>query len=71
MGGVCSADGEEREEGKPEGNRPLRRPRHRWKDNIKLDLQEVECRGMDWIGLAQDRDRLWALVNTVRSFRVQ
>jgi hypothetical protein len=43
--------------GKPEGKRPLGRSRHRWKDNIKLDLQEVGCGGMDWIELAQDRDR--------------
>jgi hypothetical protein len=41
--------------GKPEGKRPLGRPRHRWDDNIKMDLQEVGCGGMDWIGLAQDR----------------
>jgi hypothetical protein len=43
--------------GKPEGKRPLGRPRHRWDDNIKVDLQEVGCGGMDWIELAQDRDR--------------
>ena len=43
--------------GKPKGKRPLGRPRHRWEDNIKMDLQEVECRGMDWIELAEDRDR--------------
>jgi hypothetical protein len=43
--------------GKPEGNRPLGRPRRRWEDNIKMDLQEVECGGMDWIEVAQDRDR--------------
>ena len=41
---------------KPEGKRPLGRPRHRWEDNIKIDLQEVECRDMDWIQLAPDRD---------------
>ena len=41
--------------GKPEGKRPLRRPRHRWEDNIKMDLQEVGCGGMDWIELAQNR----------------
>jgi hypothetical protein len=44
--------------GKPEGKRPLGRPRHRLEDNISMDLQEVGCGGMDWIGLAQDRDRL-------------
>jgi hypothetical protein len=48
---------------KPEGKRPLGRPRHRWEDNIKMDLQEVGLRGMDWIDLVQDRDRWWALVN--------
>jgi len=43
--------------GKPEGKRPLGRPRRRWGDNIRMDLQEVRCGHMDWIGLAQDRDR--------------
>ena len=43
--------------GKPEGKRPLGGPRHRWEDNIKMDLQELGCGGMDWIELAQDRDR--------------
>ena len=42
--------------GKPEGNRPLGRPRRRWEDNMKMDLQEVGCGGMDWIDVAQDRD---------------
>ena len=51
--------------GKPEGKRPLGRPRRRWEDNIKIDLQELGCRGMDWIELAQDRDRWRALVNEV------
>jgi hypothetical protein len=49
--------------GNPEGKRPLGRPRRRWVDNIKLDLQEVGCRGMDWIELAQDRDRWRAVMN--------
>jgi len=51
--------------GKPEGKRPLGRPRHRWEDNIKMDVQEVGCGGMDWIELAQDRDRWRAVVNVV------
>jgi hypothetical protein len=56
--------------GKPEGKRSLGRPKHRWEDNIKMDLQEVgESRG-DWMELAQDRDRWRALVGTVRNFRV-
>jgi hypothetical protein len=50
--------------GIPEGKRPLGRPRRRWED-IRMDLQEVGCGGMDWIGLAQDRSRWWALVNAV------
>jgi hypothetical protein len=54
----------------PEGKKSLGRPMHRWEDNIKLDLQEVGCRGMDWIELAQDRDRWWALVNAVMNLRV-
>jgi hypothetical protein len=56
--------------GKPEGKRPLGRPRCRWEDNIKMDLQEVECGDMDWIGLAQDRDRWRALVNVVTNVQV-
>jgi hypothetical protein len=56
--------------GKPEGKRPLVRPRCRWEDNIKMDLQEVGCKGMDWIDLAEDRDRLRALVNVVMNIRV-
>jgi len=56
--------------GKPEGKRPLWRPRHRWEDNMKTDLQEVECGDMDLIELAQDTDRWWALVNAVMNLRV-
>jgi hypothetical protein len=54
--------------GKPEGKRPLRRPRRRWKDNIKMDLQEVGGGGGDWMELAGGRDRWRALVGTVRNF---
>ena len=50
---------------KPEGKRPLGRPKHRWEDNIKMDLQEVGCVGMDWIELAQNRDGWQSLVNAV------
>ena len=56
--------------GKPEGQRPLARFRRRWEDNIRMHLQEVGCRGMDWIELAQDRDRWRALVNAVMNLRV-
>ena len=56
--------------GKPEGKRPLGRPWLRWEDNIKMDLQEVGCGGMDWIDLAEDRDRWRALVNAVMNLRV-
>jgi len=56
--------------GKPEGKRPLGRPRRRWKHNIKMDLQEVAGDRRDWMELAQDRDRWRALVGTVRDFRV-
>jgi len=56
--------------GKPEGKRPLGRPRHRWEDKSKMDLQEVGCGGMDWIKLAQDRDRWQALVNAVMNIWV-
>ena len=55
---------------KPEGNRPLGRPRRRWEDNIKMDLQEVGCGGIDWIDLAQDRDRWRTLVTAVMNLRV-
>jgi len=56
--------------GKPEGKRPLGRPRHGWEDNIKVDLQEVGCGSMDWVELAQDRDRWQALVNALMNFWV-
>jgi hypothetical protein len=56
--------------GKPEEKRPLGRPRCRWEDNIKMDLQEVGCGGMDWIELDQDRDRWRALVNAVMNLWV-
>jgi len=56
--------------GKPERKRPLGRPSPVWDDNIKLDLQEVGCGGMDWIELAQDRDRWRALVTAVMSLRI-
>jgi hypothetical protein len=57
--------------GKPEGNRPLGKPRRRWDEYIKMDLQKVGCGGMDWIELAQDRDKWRALVNAVMNHRVQ
>ena len=56
--------------GKPEGRRPLARPRCRWVDNIRMDLQEVGCGYMDWIGLAQDRDRWRTLLSAVMNLRV-
>jgi len=67
--------GEEREVyrvlvGKPEGKRPLGRPRRRWLDNIRADLQEVGCGYMDWIGLAQDRDKWRTLVSAVMNLRL-
>jgi hypothetical protein len=56
--------------GKPEGRRPLGRPRRRWLDNIRMDLVEARWGDVDWIGLAQDRDRWRALVNSVLNLRV-
>jgi hypothetical protein len=75
MGGACSAYGEGRGVyrvlvGKPEGRRPLRRPRHRWEDNIRMDLREVGCGCVDWMELAQDRDRWRALVSGGMNLRV-
>ena len=68
MGRVCSTYGDERRGiyrvllERPEGKKPIGRPRHRWEDNIKIDLKEVGCGGMYWIELAQDRDRWQAFV---------
>ena len=75
MGEACSAYGERRGVyrllvGKPEGKRSLGKPRHRWENNIKMDLQDVGCGGMDWIELAQDRDKWRVLVNAVMNLRV-
>ena len=55
---------------KPEGKRPLRRPRRGWEDNMKMDIQEVGCEGVDWIELAQDRNRWRGFVNAVMNLRV-
>jgi hypothetical protein len=57
--------------GKPEGKKTLGRPRRGWEDNIRMDLQEVRCGGIDWIGLAQDRDRWRVLENAVMNLRVE
>ena len=75
MGGACGAYGEEGGVhrvlvGKPEGKRPLGRPRHRWEDNIKMDLQGVGGGCGEWMELAQDRDRWRALVSTVMNLGV-
>jgi hypothetical protein len=75
MGGHVARMGERRGAytilvGRPEGRRPLGRPRRRWEDNIKTDLEEVGWVGMDWIELAQDRDRWRALVNAVMNLWV-
>jgi hypothetical protein len=70
MGGTCSTNGEKRNAygilmGKPEGKRPLGRPRRRWEDNMKMDLREIGWGDIDGTDLAQDRDQWEALVNTV------
>jgi hypothetical protein len=75
MGRACSTNGRKRNAymilvGKPEGKRPLGRPRRRWVDNIKIDLREIGWDGMDWIDLTQGRDQWRALVNTVMKVRV-
>ena len=75
MGGACSSDGVGRGVyrdlvGKPVGKRPLVRTRRRWEDNIKTDLQEVGCGGMDWIGLAQDSESWREIVNAVMNIWV-
>jgi hypothetical protein len=77
MGRACSTKGKKRNPytilvGKPEGKRPLGRPRQtsRWVDNIRMDLREIRWGGMDWIDLAHDRDQWRALVNTVMNLRV-
>jgi hypothetical protein len=56
--------------GKPEGKRPLGRPRRRWVDNIKVDIRVIRWDGVDWIDMAQDRDQWMGLVNTVLNLRV-
>jgi hypothetical protein len=75
MGGSCSTNGEKRNAyrllvGKPEGKRPLGRPRRRWVDNIRMDLGEVGWSDVDSIGLAQDSNRWRALVNSVLNLRI-
>jgi hypothetical protein len=75
MGGSCSTNGGEEEAysllvGKPEGKGPLGRPRRSWVDNIRMDLGEVGWGDVDWIGLAHDRNRWRAVVNSVLNLRV-
>jgi len=75
MGGACNTNGGMRGAyrvlmEKPEGMRLLGRPRHRWEENIKMGLQEVEWMSMDWIDLVQDRERWRALVNTIMNLQV-
>jgi hypothetical protein len=76
MGGACSTIGNKRNAyrilvGKPEGKRPLGRPRRRWVDNIKMDLREIGWDGVDWIDMSQDMDQWRALVNTVLNLRIK
>ena len=75
MIGACSTYGKRRGlyrvlVGKHEGKRPLGRPRRRWEDNIKMDLQEVGCESMNWIDVALDKDRWWALVDAAMNLQV-
>jgi hypothetical protein len=75
MGGACSTNGKKRNAcrllvGKPEGRRPLGRPKRRWLDNVRMDLVEVGWGDVDWIGLARDRDKGRVLVNSVLNLRV-
>jgi hypothetical protein len=75
IGGECSTNGEKRSAHKlllekPEGEMPLGRPRRRWVDNIRMDLVEAGWSDVDWIGLARDRDRWRALVNSVLNLRI-
>jgi hypothetical protein len=75
MSKICSTNGKKRNacrilEGKSEGKRPLRRPRRRWVNNIKMHLREIDSDITDWIDLAQDRDHWRALVNAVINLRV-
>jgi hypothetical protein len=75
MGGPCSTNGDKRNAyrllvGKQDGKKPLGRPRHRWVDNIRMDLGEVGWSDVDWIGLTKDRNRWRALVDSVLKLRV-
>jgi hypothetical protein len=75
MGRTCSTNGDKRNAcrilvGKPEGKRPPEGPRHRWVDNVKMDLREIGWGGVDWISLTKDRDQWKAVVNTVMNLRV-
>jgi hypothetical protein len=75
MGGTCNTNGLKRNAyrllvGKPDGRRSLGRPRRRWVDNIRMEFLELGCGDVDWIGLAQDRNRWRALVNSLLNFRV-